>query len=91
MKSHQKNRICRKGATAAVVLTAVVLNISGSLQNKGVVSAFTTSQCRASAKTKLFEVNGEKMAIELLTDQNREALLHPDVDPSRPVLVDAFA
>jgi hypothetical protein len=47
--------------------------------------------------TALFAINGsdcvdsEKLTIELLTDENRDVLLRPAVDPSRPVLVDAFA
>lgn len=63
-----------------------------------VVSAFTPSLHIQAAlspsrqSSKLFnEKNSEKLVIELLTDQNRDSFLHPDDDPSKPILVDAFA
>lgn len=59
------------------------------------VSAFTLqSRSFKIADVKLFnanEENIEKMSIGLLTDENRDTLLRPAADPSRPILVDAFA
>jgi thioredoxin 1 len=66
--------------------------------NVVVSSAFTPSLhiqaalSRSQQSSTLFnEKNSEKLVIELLTDQNRDSFLHPDDDPSKPILVDAFA
>ena len=66
----------------------------------GIASAFTpslhikTSLTRYRQNSKRLMINNEiseKLAIELLTDTNRDTFLHPDDDPSKPILVDAFA
>ncbi len=104
MKFDRKSSsICKKNA--AVLLIAVVLTItSGS--HHGITSAFWSppqnqslrSRCNIrNSLARLCALNGsggadsEKLVIEFLTDHNRDALLRPSVDPSRPILVDAFA
>jgi len=103
MKLNRKSSICKKNA--AVLLIAVVLTISSGSHN-GITSAFWSPPQNQSIRSRfnirnslarLCALNGsggadsEKLVIEFLTDHNRDALLRPSVDPSRPILVDAFA
>ncbi|KAL3788001.1 hypothetical protein HJC23_004072 [Cyclotella cryptica] len=103
MKFNSKKSICKKNA--AVLLIAVVLTISSGSHN-GITSAFWSPSQNESIRSRcntrhsvahLWAINGsggadsEKLVIEFLTDHNRDALLRPTVDPSRPILVDAFA
>jgi hypothetical protein len=103
MKFNRKSSICKKNAAAWLI--AVVLTISSGSHN-GVTSAFWSpsqnqslrSRCNARySLARLCAINGsagsdsEKLVIDFLTDHNRDAILRPSVDPSRPILVDAFA
>ncbi|KAL3790831.1 hypothetical protein ACHAWO_010670 [Cyclotella atomus] len=76
-------------------IATVILAIASFSNTSSIVSAFTSRSLPVKfANAKLFnanEENTEKMAIDLLTDENRDTLLRPAVDPSRPILVDAFA
>lgn len=84
----------RKSVAVTFVLTAVVVLISTvTIAPKISVAAFTMI-CPSSHRlrqSRLFVDGNSKMSIELLTDENRDALLRPMDDPSRPILVDAFA
>lgn len=86
-----RNQRFRTNNVAAVLIIAAIASFS----SISMASAFTLqSRSVKIADVKLFnanEENIEKMSIGLLTDENRDTLLRPAVDPSRPILVDAFA
>ena len=86
----------RKSSSVAVplVLTAVVVILSTvTSAPQTFVAAFTVinTSSHRTRQSQLFVNGNGKMCIELLTDENRDVLLRPMDDPSRPILVDAFA
>lgn len=88
----------RRATAVAALATAMATRTPAAASFAGVAAPFASSTKRSHAalSTKLLASEGDSPSetaptMETITDENRHALLRPPADPSRPVLVDAFA